>query len=155
MTTKTLDQHIETSLDIAGGKPRIAGHRITVCDIVMWHERLRKSVDEIASDYGLTLADVHAALAYYFDHRADIDKDMADGQVFAEVPTPSHALQAQAQAECREGRARRVFVSTTRTYSFDASSQPQSGVGRITTQACGGKFGWSTLRICLQWSTRI
>ena len=100
MTTKTLDQHIETSLDIAGGKPRVAGHRITVCDIVMWHERLGKSVDEIANDYGLTLADVHAALAYYFDHRADIDKDMADGQAFAESlrqATPSklkHKLNA-------------------------------------------------------------
>lgn len=65
----------------------------------MWHERLGKSVDEIASDYGLTLADVHASLAYYFDHRADIDKDMADGQAFAE--SLRHALQAQAQAECR------------------------------------------------------
>lgn len=100
MTTKTLDQHIETRPDIAGGKPRITGHRITVRDIVIWHERLGKSVDEIASDYGLTLADVHAALAYYFDHRADIDKDMADGQAFAE--SLRHALQAQAQAECRE-----------------------------------------------------
>ncbi|MDH4244839.1 MAG: DUF433 domain-containing protein [Nitrospira sp.] len=100
MTTKTLDQHIETSLDIAGGKPRIAGHRITVRDIVMWHERLGKSVDEISSDYGLTLADVNAALAYYFDHRTDIDKDMADGQAFAESlrqATPSklkHKLNA-------------------------------------------------------------
>ncbi|MDH4243267.1 MAG: DUF433 domain-containing protein [Nitrospira sp.] len=33
-------------------------------DIVMWDERLGESVDEIASDYGLTMADVHAALAY-------------------------------------------------------------------------------------------
>ncbi|MDC8451228.1 MAG: DUF1778 domain-containing protein [Nitrospira sp.] len=100
MTTKTLDQHIETSLGVAGGKPRIAGHRITVLDIVIWHERLGKSVDEIASDYGLTLADVHAALAYYFDHRADIDKDTAEGQAFAESlrqATPSklkHKLNA-------------------------------------------------------------
>ena len=84
MTTKTLDKHIETSPDVAGGKPRIAGHRITVRDIVMWHERLGKSVNEIASYYGLTLADVHAALAYYFDHRPEIDKDMADGQAFVE-----------------------------------------------------------------------
>ncbi len=52
--------------------------------MVMWHERLEKIVDEIANDYSLTLADVHAALAYCFDHRADIDKDMADGQAFAE-----------------------------------------------------------------------
>ena len=87
MTRKTLDQHIETRPDIAGGKPRIAGHRITVRDIVLWHERLGKSVDEIASDYGLTLADVHAALAYYFDHRADIAKpnnyDYSDGMAYS------------------------------------------------------------------------
>ena len=50
----------------------------------MRHERLGKSVSEIASDYGLTLADVHAALAYYFDHLDDIDKDMAEGQAFSE-----------------------------------------------------------------------
>ncbi|MDN5849433.1 MAG: DUF433 domain-containing protein [Nitrococcus sp.] len=96
MLTKTLDQHIEMSLDIAGGKPRIAGHRITVRDIVIWHERLGKGVDEIASEYGLTLADVHAALAYYFDHRSDIDKDIADGKAFAESlrqATPSKLKQ--------------------------------------------------------------
>ena len=85
MATKTLDQHIELSPGIAGGKPRVAGHRITVHDIVIWHERLGKSADEIASDYALTLADVHAALAYYFDHRSDIDRDIADGQAFVEV----------------------------------------------------------------------
>jgi len=55
-----------------------------VRNIVMWHERLGKWVDEIASDYGLTLANVYAALAYYFDHRVDIDKGLADGQGFAE-----------------------------------------------------------------------
>jgi uncharacterized protein (DUF433 family) len=100
MATKTLDQHIETNLGVAGGKACIAGHRITVRDIVIWHERLGKSVDEIASEYGLTLADVHAALAYYFDHLADLDKDMAEGQAFAEslrLTTPSklkHKLNA-------------------------------------------------------------
>jgi uncharacterized protein (DUF433 family) len=85
LATKTLDQHIELSPGIAGGKPRVAGHRITVHDIAIWHERLGKSADEIASDYALTLADVHAALAYYFDHRSDIDRDIADGRAFVEV----------------------------------------------------------------------
>jgi uncharacterized protein (DUF433 family) len=73
METKTLDAHIEITPGIAGGKPRIAGHRITVQHIAIWHERLGKSADEIATDYDLTLADVYAALAYYFDHRAEID----------------------------------------------------------------------------------
>jgi uncharacterized protein (DUF433 family) len=48
---------------VAGGKPRIAGHRITVQDIVIWHERLKVSADEFASDYGLARSDVYAALA--------------------------------------------------------------------------------------------
>ncbi|MCP4113350.1 MAG: DUF433 domain-containing protein [Desulfobacteraceae bacterium] len=30
MTIKSLDQHIEITPGICGGKPRIAGHRITV-----------------------------------------------------------------------------------------------------------------------------
>lgn len=85
MATKTLDQHIEVTPGLAGGKPRIAGHRITVQDVVIWHERLGKAPDEIASEYGLTLADIHAALAYYFDHRLKIDRAIEAGQAFADA----------------------------------------------------------------------
>ncbi len=85
MATKTLDQHIEITPGIAGGKPRIAGHRITVQNIVIWHERMGMSVDEIATEYDLTLADVYAALAYYFDHRSEIDQSIEDGEAFAEA----------------------------------------------------------------------
>jgi uncharacterized protein (DUF433 family) len=65
MGTKTLDGHIEITKGIAGGKPRIAGHRITVQNIVIWHELLGRSADEIATEYDLTLADIYAALAYF------------------------------------------------------------------------------------------
>lgn len=85
MATKTLDEHIEVTPDTAGGKPRIRGHRITVQDIAIWHERLGKSADEIASEYDLTLGDVHAALAYYFDHREQIDARMAEDRAFADA----------------------------------------------------------------------
>lgn len=74
MTEKTLDQHIEITPGICGGKPRIAGHRITVQQIVIWHDRMGRSADEIATEYDLELSDVYAALAYYFDHREDIDR---------------------------------------------------------------------------------
>jgi uncharacterized protein (DUF433 family) len=66
--------HIAISQDVAGGKPRIAGHRITVQHIVIWHERMGLSADEIASNHGLSLADVYAALTYYYDHRQEIDE---------------------------------------------------------------------------------
>jgi uncharacterized protein (DUF433 family) len=93
---KTLNEHIEITPGIAGGKPRIAGHRITVQNIAIWHERLGKSVDEIVAEYDLTPADVHAALAYYFDHRAEMDRSIAEGEAFAEAlrqQTPSKVRQ--------------------------------------------------------------
>jgi uncharacterized protein (DUF433 family) len=73
--------HIEISADTCGGKPRIAGTRIRVQDIVVWHERMGLSADEIVSRYPhLTLADVYAALAFYHDHRTQIDAEMTAGQ---------------------------------------------------------------------------
>jgi uncharacterized protein (DUF433 family) len=77
-----LAQHIEITPGVAGGKPRIAGHRITVQNIVIWHECMGMSPDEIATEYGLTLGDVHAALAYYHDHRAEIDDSIRADETF-------------------------------------------------------------------------
>jgi uncharacterized protein (DUF433 family) len=85
MSGKALDDHIEVTPDTAGGKPRIRGRRITVQDIAIWHQRLGKSADEIAAEYDLTLADVYAALAYYFDHREEIDARMTEDRAFAEA----------------------------------------------------------------------
>src|ERR671937_2947802 len=88
----TLSRHIEMTPGVAGGKPRVAGHRITVQDIVVWHERLGLSADEIATEYGLSLADLYAALAYYYDHREAIDESIrADAAFVAELQkrTPS------------------------------------------------------------------
>ena len=82
MVAQVLDRHIEISPGISGGKPRIAGHRITVQDIVIWHERMGKSADEICAEYDLTLAEVYAALAYYFDHRDEIDHHIKESEAF-------------------------------------------------------------------------
>ena len=79
-TTRHIDvvgSHIVSSPGVLGGKPRIKDHRISVQDIAIWHERLGKSADEIATEYALTLGQVHAALAYYFDHREEIDASIA------------------------------------------------------------------------------
>src|SRR6266851_5499519 len=66
-----------------GGRPRIDGHRITVEDIAIWHERMGMSPDEIVSAYpSITLADVHAALAYYYEHRARMDAAIREGEQF-------------------------------------------------------------------------
>ncbi len=85
MVTKILDDHIEISPGIAGGKPHIAGHRITVQNIVVWYDRLGKSADEIATEYDLNLSDIHAALTYYFDHRDEIDRSIEEDRIFSET----------------------------------------------------------------------
>ena len=83
-------EHIETNAGAGGPKPRIAGHRIRVQDVAIWHEKLGMSPDEIVHQYPtLTLADVHAALVYYWDHREEIERAI----------TEEHAL----VAEVREG----------------------------------------------------
>ena len=85
-----LDRHIvgmasiPVTPGVAGRKPRIAGHRITVQNIVIWHERMGLSADEIASEYDLSLSEVYAALAYYYDHRAEIDQSIRDERAFVE-----------------------------------------------------------------------
>jgi len=71
-----LTQHIARSPDNFGGSPYIAGHRVRVLDIVVWHEKRGLSTDQIVDMFpGITLADVHAALAYYFDHTDEIEAE--------------------------------------------------------------------------------
>jgi len=68
---------------MCGGRPRIDGHRITVEDVAIWHERMGMSPDEIVSSRPtITLSDVHAALAYYYENRERIDADIEEGAKF-------------------------------------------------------------------------
>lgn len=55
-------------------------------DVVIWYEYQGMTPDQIVSHTStITLADVHSALAYYFDHVQEIqeeiraDRDYADG----------------------------------------------------------------------------
>jgi len=104
---KTVSNHIEVTPGVAGGEPRIAGHRITVQNIVIWHERLGLSADEIASPFGLSLADVYAGLAYYDDHRTEIDRAIRSGEDFVAELRPKMCLLNRLGRRSR-GRPRRL-----------------------------------------------
>jgi len=96
--------HIVSTPGYRGGRPRIAGTRITVEDIVIIHLRLGEPVEKIALDYQLRPGSVHAALAYYYDHQAEIDKKMAEDEAYVEEmkrKTPS-LLKQRLQAQGRE-----------------------------------------------------
>ncbi|HEX9870362.1 MAG TPA: DUF433 domain-containing protein [Candidatus Tectomicrobia bacterium] len=90
-------KHLESTPGVCGGRPRITGTRTRVQDIVNWHERLGYSPDEIVWRYPqLTLADVYAALAYYHDHRDEIERHIQEGEELAtslQRQIPSKLLQ--------------------------------------------------------------
>lgn len=75
----TRDSHIR------GGRPRIAGTGVTVQRVVGWY-KLGLSPEEIADNFGhLTLAQVHAALAYYHANRDEIESDIASQDAEARI----------------------------------------------------------------------
>jgi uncharacterized protein (DUF433 family) len=78
--------HIEIVQGPNGPKARVAGSRIRVQDVVIWHEKLGMSPDEIVYHFPtLTLADIHAALAYYWDHRDEIEDEIVRADRLAEA----------------------------------------------------------------------
>jgi uncharacterized protein (DUF433 family) len=60
-----------------GGVPHIAGKGVTVRRIVFWSRERGLTPEEIAERIGhVTLAEVHAALTYYYANQAEIDQDI-------------------------------------------------------------------------------
>jgi uncharacterized protein (DUF433 family) len=81
-------QHIERRDDVCDGRPCIVGTGIRVQDVYVWHELQRRTPEQIVSEHPqLTVADIHSALAYYFDHRDEIQRDMTAAEKPA-VPVP-------------------------------------------------------------------
>jgi uncharacterized protein (DUF433 family) len=68
-----------------GGEPHILGHRIKVRHVAVWHEQQGMTPTEIVVTYPtITLAQVHAALAYYYDHRDEIHAAVEEEHRFVE-----------------------------------------------------------------------
>lgn len=84
-TTQPATGHIEIRSNRAG-LPRayVAGTRVRVQDIYVHSEVHGQTADEIVDGFPhLTLAQVHAALAYYFDHREEIQEEIREDREFA------------------------------------------------------------------------
>jgi uncharacterized protein (DUF433 family) len=63
--------------DIHGGRPCLSGTAVSVRRIAKWHN-LGLVPEEIVQTFGghLSLAQVHAALAWYYANQVDIDADL-------------------------------------------------------------------------------
>lgn len=87
-----------------GGRPRIDGHRATIEDVAIRHERMGMSPDEIVSAYqSLALSGVRAALAYDDEQRERIDAEIRKGE----------RLVAPTNAPAKGGRCPGRFGSTS------------------------------------------
>ena len=77
-TTKTEHIHIMRKEGVCGRRPIIKGTRTPVRSIVGYY-KMGMSVDEILSGLPhLKPAEVYAALAYYFDHKEEIERDIEE-----------------------------------------------------------------------------
>ncbi|WP_413161567.1 DUF433 domain-containing protein [Capilliphycus salinus ALCB114379] len=89
--------YIEITPGVCGGRPRISGRRITVADIAVMYTKMGYSLEEIAGKYDLTLASVYAAMAYYFEHREEIDRRLKEDAEFVEEFQQQHPSKLQAK----------------------------------------------------------
>lgn len=92
MTIATVDigTLIVRSAEIRGGRPRVAGTGVTVQRIVGWY-KLGLTPEEIVRRIGhLTLAQVHAALAYYHANREEIEAAIQAEEIEADRLERAH-----------------------------------------------------------------
>jgi len=73
--------HITHDPEVRAGKACIDGTRIAVVDIVVLQKGGYRP-EEMLNHYvrPLTLAQVHSALAYYYDHREEVDRYFEESQ---------------------------------------------------------------------------
>jgi uncharacterized protein (DUF433 family) len=69
---------IITNPKVRGGRPCMAGTGLRVIDIVMASLFHGRTPAEMAADYEIGLAQVHAALAYYYQHQEAIVRDLRE-----------------------------------------------------------------------------
>lgn len=82
MSTAT-HPHVVTDPEICGGSPRLAGTRITIRTVVIATLLHGRTPEELLQHYPhLSLAAIHDALSYYYDHREVIDREIAEHEAF-------------------------------------------------------------------------
>jgi uncharacterized protein (DUF433 family) len=76
---KLTHPHITADPKICGGSPIVAGTRFPVRSVVIYVLRHGLMPEELVSKFpGLTLAQIHDALAYYYDNREEIERDISE-----------------------------------------------------------------------------
>jgi uncharacterized protein (DUF433 family) len=76
--------HVRKVEGICGGRPCIDATRVRVVDVVFLHKEGYTSQQILEQYADLSLAQVHAALTYYFDNPEEIDAYLAEDEAWDE-----------------------------------------------------------------------
>ncbi|MEO0836685.1 MAG: DUF433 domain-containing protein [Cyanobacteria bacterium J06642_3] len=76
--------YIAIDSEYYAGKPRIARTRIPVATIAQLYLKQEETLEAIASKYDLNQVAVYAAMAYYYDHKAEIARQTAESTAWVE-----------------------------------------------------------------------
>jgi uncharacterized protein (DUF433 family) len=91
--------HIEIIDDV----PVIRGTHFKVENVVAMYVTGESSIDWIAENFDLSYAQIHAALAYYYDNRELIDRLLDENETLArEIGTPIEDVIARMRARKQE-----------------------------------------------------
>jgi uncharacterized protein (DUF433 family) len=74
---KVRHPHIVARRGYCGGSPVIAGTKFSVRSVVNYVLRQGMAPEELVAEFRhLSLAQIHDALSYYYDHQKEIDEDI-------------------------------------------------------------------------------
>ncbi len=93
-----MDRPIE-HINVDGDVPRTQNGNVKVRMIAQKHIEAGETVEAIAEHYRITVADVYAALAYYYDHKAFFDeRDRLNQEILEKYAVRSEDLLAKIRA---------------------------------------------------------
>ena len=81
--TKTEHPYVEINPKICNGSPVIKGTRVRIVQIAVENEYMSCTPDEIITAHPhLRLEQIHDALSYYYENRAELDKKIKEDEQF-------------------------------------------------------------------------
>ena len=91
LAPEVVHPYVSRATDVQGGRPCIVGTRFPVKSVVVYLLRFGLAPEELVEEFPeLTLAQVHDALSYYYDHKDELETDLAEDRRLAEEHERSH-----------------------------------------------------------------
>ena len=85
MIAESAERAAYPHVELRNGVPYVQGTQTKVIEIVLDRLGYGWDADEIHAQYPyLSLAQIHSAFAYYYDHQEELDRDIEEGKQQAE-----------------------------------------------------------------------